>query len=337
MRKFFGVLVLLVMFISTFANPLEALQTAQKNSITYLNAILDFEQAKSDYEKALIEAKNKSQELSAQLSWLQARQSYRNSMKNFVDEFLNLYIGFVEKKLSLEIQQNRLKIAEDDYNEKQELYKKGIVSAQDLQSSKISYLQQQNSFENAKLSFEQVKRDYERIIGNIESFDPSKIKLNLNIELPSLEILLQNSITLTIADLNVQIAQNNLDTLINPSVYTKTKAERNLQQAKNNLENTRFAVRKTLESQLQNVANLKRSIEASKEQLSIAESKLASTEANYKAGVASQKDLLNAKNEYLSAMVDLLSNIRSFVSSVCSLYIDSEQDISSAFEKLFGR
>ncbi len=337
MKKSLTFALLLTVFAIILANPLAALQNAQKNSITYRNSTIDFEQAKDDYEKAIVEAKNKTQELSARLSWLQAQQSNRTALKNFIDEFLNLYIGILEKQLNVQIQQNKLKLAESDYNEKQDLYKKGIVSIQDLQSSKIAFLQQQNAFDNARLSLEQVKRDYERIIGAVEPFDLAKIKLNLNIELPNLEVLLSNSLSIAIAELNVQIAQTNLDLLVNPSVYSRTKAERNLEQAKNSVENTKMTVRKSFESQLQNAANLKRSIEAAKEQLNISEAKATSTELNYKSGAASERDLLNARNEYLSATMDLLSNIRSFLSNVCSLYVDAGQDYLKVFEIVLGR
>ncbi|MEJ5230442.1 MAG: hypothetical protein WHT65_10620, partial [Pseudothermotoga sp.] len=95
MRKLF-VFFLLSILIIVYAGIVDVVELAKQNSVTYLKAVLNFEQAKNDYDKAMIEAKNKRQQLVAQKTWLSAQQSYKQSLKSFYSEFFDTYIGVLE-------------------------------------------------------------------------------------------------------------------------------------------------------------------------------------------------------------------------------------------------
>ncbi len=334
MRKVF-VLFLVSTVVLMFAGIVDVIELAKQNSVTYLKAVLNFEQAKNDYDKAMIEAKNKRQQLVAQKSWLQAQQTYNQSMKSFYNEFFDAYIGVLENTLQVQIAQNKLQIAEIDFKQTQELYKTGAATLQDLQSASSTRLGSQASLDEAKLSLDQSKQDLLILLGkDVQIIDPSSI--NIDVKLPSIDKLLEESLAIQIAQIDVDVAQMDYDSLVNPSAYTKNKYERVLKIAQNELKNTQNSTKKSYQSLLLTTENLKKTIQAQRETVSVAKSQLESAENNYKVGVASEKDLLEARNTYFTAQKTLLGYIKSFLKNLCSLYLDANLDYQQLLSSIFG-
>ncbi|RKX43249.1 MAG: hypothetical protein DRP33_01675 [Thermotogae bacterium] len=328
------VAVLFVVFVYASFN--DVIELAKQNSTTYMKAVLNFDQAKNDYDKAMIEAKNKRQQLVAERSWLQAQQTYNQSLKNFLNELLDSYIGLVENDLQVQIAENKLKIAEIDFQENQDLYNKGVVALQDLQSASSTRLQSEASLEEAKLSLEQVKQDLLILLGEeVQVVDASTV--NIDVKLPTADQLITESLAVQIAQIDVQVAQMDYDSLINPSQYTKDKCERTLKIAQNALKETQNSVKKSYQSLLLATENLKKYIQAQRETVSVAKSQFDSAENNYKVGVASEKDLLNAESNYLMAQKNLLGYVKSFLKNLCSLYIDAGLEWQQTLDQVFGR
>ncbi|HEY8543358.1 MAG TPA: TolC family protein [Pseudothermotoga sp.] len=334
MRKVF-VLVLISFVVLMFAGIVDVVELAKQNSVTYLKAVLNFEQAKSDYDKAMIEAKNKRQQLVAQQSWLQAQQTYNQSLKNFYGEFFDAYIGVLENTLQVQIAQNKLRIAEIDFAEMQDLYKTGAATLQDLQSASSTKLESQASLDEAKLSAEQSKQDLLILLGKeVQIIDPSSIRVD--IKLPTVDELTTKSFAIQIAQIDVQVAQMDFDSLVNPSAYTKSKYERILKIAQSELKDTQNSTRKSYESLLLTTENLKKTIQAQRETVSVAKAQLDSAENNYKVGVGSEKDLLQARSTYFTAQKTLLGYVKSFLKNLCSLYIDAGWDYQGLLSSIFG-
>ncbi|MFN4190043.1 MAG: TolC family protein [Pseudothermotoga sp.] len=334
MRKVI-VLFLMSLAVFMFANIVDVVELAKQNSITYLKAVLNFEQAKNDYDKAMIEAKNKRQQLVAQQNWLRAQQTYGQSVKNFYSEFLDAYIGVLENTLQVQIAQNKLRIAEIDFTQTQDLYKTGAATLQDLQSASSTKLSAQASLDEAQLSLEQSKQDLLILLEKqVQIIDPSLIKID--IELPSVDNLINKSLAIQIAQIEVQIAQMDYDSLVNPSVYTKSKYERVLKIAQNELRYTQHSTKKSYQSLILATENLKKTIQAQRETVNVAKSELDSSEKNYKVGVGSEKDLLQSRNTYFTAQKTLLGYIKSFLKNLCSLYIDAGLDYQQLLAAIFG-
>lgn len=331
--------VLVLFLISTvvlmYAGIIDVIELAKQNSVTYLKAVLNFDQAKNDYDKAMIEAKNKRQQLVAQKSWLQAQQTYNQSIKNFYGEFFDAYIGVLENTLQVQIAENKLKIAEIDFSQTQDLYKTGAATLQDLQSASSTRLGAEASVDEAKLNLEQSKQDLLILLGgDMQITDLSSMSVDL--KLPTVDELLSKSLAIQIAQIDVQIAQMDYDSLVNPSAYTKDKYERTLRIAQNELKNTQNSTKKSYQSTLLTTENLKKSIQAQRETVNVAKAQLDSAENNYKVGVASEKDLLEAKNTYLTARKTLLGYVKSFLKNLCSLYIDANMDYQQMLSTVFG-
>jgi len=329
------VVVSLSLLIIAYAGIVDVVELAKQNSVVYLKAVLNFDQAKNDYDKAMIEAKNKRQQLVAQKSWLNAQQSYRQSMKSFYNEFFDAYVGVLENNLQAQIAQNKLRIAEIDFKEMQDLYKTGAATLQDLQSASSTRLQTEVSLNEAKLNLEQSKEDLLILLGKEMSIiDPSTI--GIDVKLPSIDELLSKSLTIQMAQIDVQVAQMDYDSLVSPSQYTRDKYERTLRIAQNALKDTQNSTKKSYQSLLLTTENLKKTIQAQRETVSVARAQLESAENNYKVGVGSEKDLLNARNAYLTAQKTLLSYVRSFLKNLCSLYIDADWNYQRLLSEVFG-
>lgn len=334
MRKTF-VFFLTSVVVFMFAGVVDVVELAKQNSVTYLKAVLNFEQAKNDYDKAMIEAKNKRQQLVAQQSWLQAQQTYNQSVKSFYSEFFDAYIGVLENTLQVQIAQNKLRIAEIDFAQMQDLYKTGAATLQDLQSASSTRLETEASFDEAKLNLEQSKQDLLILLGKeVQIIDPSLIKVD--IRLPTVDDLINRSLAIQIAQIEVQVAQMDYDSLVNPSVYTKSKYERILKIAQNELKDTQNSTKKSYQSLLLTTENLKKTIQAQRETVNVAKAQLDSAENNYKVGVGSEKDLLEARSTYFTAQKTLLGYVKSFLKNLCSLYIDMSLDYQQLLSAIFG-
>lgn len=334
MRKTF-VLFLTFVVVFIFAGVVDVVELAKQNSVTYLKAVLNFEQAKNDYDKAMIEAKNKRQQLVAQQSWLQAQQTYNQSVKSFYSEFFDAYIGVLENTLQVQIAQNKLRIAEIDFAQMQDLYKTGAATLQDLQSASSTRLEAEANFDEAKLNLEQSKQDLLILLGKeVQIIDPSPIKVD--IKLPTVDDLINRSLAIQIAQIEVQVAQMDYDSLVNPSAYTKSKYERVLKIAQNELKDTQNSTKKSYQSLLLTTENLKKTIQAQRETVSVAKAQLDSAENNYKVGVGSEKDLLEARSTYFTAQKTLLGYVKSFLKNLCSLYTDMGLDYQQLLSAIFG-
>jgi len=335
MRRHVTLLIVFVLAYSIFASIADALESFKNNSPAYLKLTLDRQQAEDDYQKALLEAKNKRQELSAQLSKLKSDNSHRESLKSFVNDFIDTYFALLEAQSALETAQLNLQIAQIDYNEKKDLYEKGVGTLQDLKNASATLIEASKDFDAAKLSFEQAKRDFETLIGaNVEVEEPTK--LNLNFSLPTVDQLMDKSITLAMARLNVQIAQMDLDGLVNPSQYTKNYYERNLKKAQADVQSYLQSLRKSYENQLQTIQNTVKSIQAQMEKIEVAKLQLETVQKNFAAGVASERDVLNAKLSHLNARKAFLTQLKSLLKNVCAVYIDTEQDFSKVLSTILG-
>jgi len=328
-------MLILTLVYPIFASVTDALESYKNNSPAYLKLTLDRQQAEDDYQKALLEAKNKRQELSAQLSKLKADSSYRESLKSFVNDFIDTYFAVVEAQLTLEMAQLSSQVAQIDYNEKKDLYDKGIGTLQDLKSASATLIETSKDLDAATLTLEQAKRDFEALIGaNVKVEEPTQI--NFNFSLPTVDQLMDKSLTLAMARLNVQIAQMDLDGLVNPSQYTKSYYERNLKKAQADVQSYLQSLRKSYENQLQTIQNTVKSIQAQMEKIEVAKLQLETVQKNFAAGVASERDVLNAKLSHLNARKTLLTQVKSLLKNVCAVYIDTEQDFSKVLSTILG-
>lgn len=335
MRRCLVLILVFALAYSIFAGILDALESAKNNSPAYLKLTLDRQQAEDDYQKALLEAKNKRQELSAQLSKLKAENSYRESLKSFLNDFIDTYFAVIDSQLNLEAAQLNLQIAQIDYREQKDLYDKGIGTLQDVKNASATVLEAEKDLDAAKLAFEQAKRDFETLIGaNFEVEEPTK--LNLNFSLPTVDQLMDKSLTLAMARLNVQIAQMDLEGLVNPSQYTKNYYERNLKKAQADVQSYLQSLRKSYENQLQTIRGAIKSIQAQMEKIEVAKLQLETVQKNFDAGVASERDVLNAKLAHLNARRTLLSQLKSLLKNVCAVHIDAEEDFSKVLPTILG-
>jgi len=335
MKKVLIFLLLTTVTVFMYAGIVDQVELAKQNSVTYLKATLNFEQAKNDYDKAMAEAMNKMQQLQAQQSWLQAQQNYNTSLKSFYNEFFDTYIGVLQNPLQVQISRNNLRIAEIDFDKAKNLYKSGVSTLQDLQSASSTLLQAQVSVDEANLKLQQSNRDLLTLLGkNQQLVDPSSS--NINVKVPSIDDLVNKSLAIQIAQIDVQLAQMNYDSLVDPSQYTKDKYERTLKIATNQLKSVQNSTRSSYESLILSTENLKKTIQAQRESLKVAKAQYDSAQKNYKVGVASEKDLLQATNTYLTAQINLLNSMKSFLENLCSLYIDANLDCQQLLSSIFG-
>jgi len=121
----------------------------------YKNA---YEQAKLNYENAKLKLEQ------TQLSFETQKKQMNQDLKNAQISRDNAYLEF-----------QRLK---DQYQKSEELFKKGIISSDQLNSDKISYEKAKNSYEQAEANLQTIKLSYQIKLSQLEKdIESAKISL----------------------------------------------------------------------------------------------------------------------------------------------------------------
>lgn len=72
------------------------------------------------------------------------------------------------------------------------------------------------------------------------------------------------------------------------------------------------------------------------EKIEVAKLQLDTVQKNFAAGVASERDVLNAKLAHVNARKTFLTQLKSLLKNVCAVYIDTEQDFSKVLSTILG-
>ncbi|MDK2949907.1 MAG: hypothetical protein PWQ26_574, partial [Thermotoga sp.] len=237
MKNLFVALVLVVSVAGFSASLNDVLQTALASSTDYQIAQIDLETATMDYEKAKLEATNRKSELSAELSYYNNLQKYRSSLKSVYQDVLGRIFDLLIAEVSYESAQINFENAQEDHRTNQELFKKNLISENDLKDSELTLEEASNSLLSAKYDLDKAKKNYEELF----SVEASEIELPL-VDfhgLVSEEEYLDNVLSVKIAEINMKIAEYDLNNLsAAASKHERRTAELAYQKAKMNYEKT---------------------------------------------------------------------------------------------------
>jgi len=173
---------LLVMTTAYSASLLSIVDAAKTVNSNYKLYELSMEKTQLDYDKAMIEATNKKAELSAKSSKASGDNSTQNNLSSFYSEILNDIFDIKSKEITCQTNELTVKIAEIDANDKENLFKKGLVSENDLKDASLT-------LKEAKSDLEQAKEDLELSLNNYKK-DTSLEWEDMDLFVPEYEALL---------------------------------------------------------------------------------------------------------------------------------------------------
>ncbi len=294
---------------------------ALKNSIDLKISALNLSNAQINYKKDQANnllTQSKTLELQSKISLLSAQDSYNNTKNQIILNIVKEAINVVKDELTIAINQKQLKLQERNLNDIKAQVDAGYMGNLDLLSA-------QNKYDNALFSLQKAidnfEEDMRKLLMDL-SIDPKK---KITIEIPDpvppkvdkailLNKTLENSLTLKIKNLNVKLAQINLEKA--QKVETPTldldKLRNNLEIAKLSLEKEKESILSSFYTQyflfVQAISNLniaKSNLKEKKESYDI-------IQKQYEAGLKTETDVLQAEINLLNAKLSVKSAISDY-------------------------
>gem|GEM_PF-5800414 len=329
---------LALIFISSglLAGVSDIIENAKKNNLSFQNALIAFEQAKMDHDKALKEAQTIKEELMAKRSYLSVYQSYLESLYSHVSTVFNEYIEYQKNVISYNLAKDKLELSQSDLTRKQELEKKGLVSKTDVIDAELIVKEDQVSLEQAKYNLEKSKEDLLDLLGTQEIPNWDLEAASTEVELPTLDVLTSKSVDIQLSEISLQLAKYDLDSMSSDtSLYDQKTYKNNYVKAQNSLEDTKNRISDSYSDDLFTIKILQSQIEIQKERVQNLKADLSTAEQKFKKGLISETEYYNAENNYYSALSVLYDRVGSFIKSVVRLYILAEDDYTKALDAVF--
>lgn len=308
----------------------EFVETAKQRDMEFLEAMETYQQAKDDYDKAMVSAVTELDKINAEITLLNSEKTYRNSVLKLYQNVLGTYYSLISDLLDLRIQENTLKIAGMDLDEQTQLYQKGLAVEEDLKDASITY--RQAVLDKAAAEFtlgndlEELKwRTGIELKSDQITFEALYLPDITEIEL-STDTYLKDNLDIKISELNLKRAKLNLDSLTSASQYEVNKAKRSLTSAERSRESTIHSVSLILQEQLFNLGDLYERYLLAKESWDVQKSRFENTKAKYEKGLISEKELLSAENQLLSKARAYFQSERSYLLALIEFLLNSGYD-----------
>lgn len=331
MKKTFFIIMILGFAVISFTNPIgELFKNALNSNKGIKMTMLNFESAQMDYEKALIESSNKKTLLSAEISMLNERSSYRKGQADFYSEIADAFFAVKASQIELEISQLQLGIVQNDYKNAKLSFEKGMISLNSLKDSEVAVIDAQSQEEKARKDYNDALTAFKRATGT-EFADYEVKPCNYKDCGFSYEAFKENDLSLKAQQISLQLAEYDLQNLSsNSSYYEKRGLEIKLEISQMNLKNKEDSVSESYENALATVSSLYSSLQSSGVKLQIKQSVYEDSQKRFEKGFVSEKDNINQKISYMSAQKAYNENIKSYIKALVSLILNCGLSVGEA-------
>jgi len=320
---------LLVMTTAYSASLLSIVDAAKTVNSNYKLYELSMEKTQLDYDKAMIEATNKKAELSAKSSKASGDNSTQNNLSSFYSEILNDIFDIKSKEITCQTNELTVKIAEIDANDKENLFKKGLVSENDLKDASLT-------LKEAKSDLEQAKEDLELSLNNYKK-DTSLEWEDMDLFVPEYEALLisddewlEVSLSVLTSEYSLEQSKYDIQNLsLNSSLYDKKIADISLEQSEIDLELSKETALNQKDTYEDGLYYTYKQLQTSIERVNIAQDELDDVIERYNKGLVSETDFYTQKKQYLSTVSQYDSSLKSYWTTLSSYLISTNSDVES--------
>jgi len=303
----------------------QVVEGGMSNDPDILNAIADYQQAQDDHQMQLLSVDTRIDEINAEITFLNAEKSYRFSLLKFYQTMANLYYGTIVESFNLETAKIDLRIAELDFNEKLNLYEKGLIVREDVEEASLTLKQEKLDLEEEILN---LKEDLKELGWRTEialdpatsSFKPSSYPSPEELVL-STDTYLEKDVEVKVCELSVERAQLELDSLDGASDYEIEKAERELSKARRILEKTRNNVLREYREKVFSLEKAYKSMDIAKKAWDVQRARFEVAKTRYEKGLISEREYLMAKKQLLSRICSYFQAEKSYVLALVDLLI----------------
>jgi len=299
----------------------DAVKLALENSNEAQLAKKNLEEAQVTFQEGkatLLLSPSVIQELSLQNTWKLAQRNYEMTLTQHALSVEEGYYNVLKAEQSLELAQNNLKSAENQYQNIHTKYSLGMVAEIDLLSTELELNRAKNEIQNSQRALSLAQFQFNQLIGNREN---KNYQLSDKLNFQPLEVNLEESLEYALAHrLEIEQARDNVtlkekEVEVNSNPYTPPltlqKSEVQLAQAQINLENTQSSIILEVRKNYSTLKDAEELVPLQAQSSKIAQEKLRIAQAQFDAGLITTVDLLDEQNNtyeadtaYLQAVFD---------------------------------
>lgn len=299
----------------------DAVKLALENSNEAQLAKKNLEEAQVTFQEGkatLLLSPSVIQELSLQNTWKLAQRNYEMTLTQHALSVEEGYYNVLKAEQSLELAQNNLKSAENQYQNIRTKYSLGMVAEIDLLSTELELNRAKNEIQNSQRALSLAQFQFNQLIGNREN---KNYQLSDKLNFQPLEVNLEESLEYALAHrLEIEQARDNVtlkekEVEVNSNPYTPPltlqKSEVQLAQAQINLENTQSSIILEVRKNYSTLKDAEELVPLQAQSSKIAQEKLRIAQAQFDAGLITTVDLLDEQNNtyeadtaYLQAVFD---------------------------------
>jgi hypothetical protein len=288
----------------------EALVKAKTVNSNYMLSGYTLEKINLEYDKAVIEASNKEEEMNAEVTRLEDLiEYYKAYIKEYYSEMIISYLDMRSAQKESEITQLEYLNMKIDNEKKAGLLQKSILSEQEWKESEIDLNDSLDAYEKADIDYKNRIAEYKRYTG----FDETTV---IDIPTPDyLKFVVSDEIwqkkykELLSSQLAYDIAKYNVDTLpSSTSAYNRKIATHNLKQKEVSLKIAQITALDDKKELEQTLFYKKRQIENSLKKVTIAESDMKDMNERFKKGLVTESQVNTQRITLLSAEKTLIEN-----------------------------
>ena len=323
---FVSLLVLTTAYSTSLLTIVDSPKTVNSNYTLYE---LNREKTQLDYDKGMIEAMNRKAELAAESSRASGENKTQNYLSSFYSEILNDIFDVKTKEISHQSAVLTVKVAEIDYNDKENLYKKGLVSENDLKDASLT-------LQEAKSDLEQAKDDLDFATSNYKK-DTSLDWESMDLFIPDYEALLisddkwlEESLSVEMSDYSLEMAKYDIQNLSsNSSLYDKKVADISLKQKEIDLELAKESALDQKDNFEDGLYFTYKGLQTSIERVAIAKEDLEDVQERYNKGLVSDTEVYNQEKQYLSKISGYNNSLKSYWTTLSSYLLNADSDLEA--------
>lgn len=297
----------------------ELFNRAKEVNSNYILSELALEKATMEYDKSMIEASNRKSELSAETAFLNGKSSADKYVKSFYTEIIGAVFSIKSSEKALDIAKLNYENSNIDYEKNEGLFKKALLSKQDLDDSRIDLDDKLNSLNKAQQDFDNLIDDFKRYTG-IEWSQAS----DTSIEIPDYRKYLVNedtwfakSLSLGSSRKNLESAEYEVENLYsNSSEYAKRSAEINRKQKEIELEMSEITLRNDKRTSEQSLEYSRKQLENLAGKLEIEKDIFKDTQDRYEKELVSKQQFYQQKISFLNSEKQLIDAQKSYWNSL---------------------
>lgn len=301
----------------------------------YRKIVTDQELSGINRTKGLIEAVNKSDEYSVEITYFNDIANSKKDLISYYTDLLGTGFSLGSANITLQAAEIRNNTAEISYSRTKQLFNSGRVQEYEVEELRIALLESQKGLNQARSDVENLLRYFRHITGmdwnsKLESMftNPEFVRWK-----PEQSLWLDKDLDHRKAVSSLKYAERAVDSLSgNAPAFEQRKAKAQLENARLQLEAAEFNAKPNYENIIRNIESLKNTIVIVTERLNLEEKKFADATLRFEKSIISAEQYSQQRISELSAKKAYLDAWKQYMTAIIGEMVAVEAQPAEVFQ-----